>query len=157
MKKLILLAISQILFCSILLAQTDNPGCYVFAEAADQGCLPNLTCSYTTGYTSTPFTIVCPGTYTITAWTDNTDASCAHCASCVAIYRGGQFVADVTTGGVTCSNGQRCKDRQINLTPGTYELRVTLRACNTNDIQTCCQDFPYKAKGSVISGIAHCQ
>lgn len=156
MTKLMLLILTQILLCAALLAQTDDPGCNLFASTSDAGCLPTLACTYNNGYTSTSFTVVCKGLYTIKAWVPYTQSDCAHCASCVAIYANGQFVAEATTAGAACTSSECCRTTTLQLTPGTYELRVSLRACNTIDIGICCEQFPFRAYCSVSSGIIQC-
>jgi len=156
MKRLLILT-THLLFCALLFAQTDNPGCNLYASVSDIDCLPNLTCSFTTGYTSTSFTVVCKGWYTLMAWTDNTGASCAHCASCVAIYQNGQQVAWHSSGSVCDDgNGNCCERLSVQLTPGNYELRASLRACQQIDVDACCREFQYHAFGSVTSGIVNC-
>lgn len=156
MRKQVLLVMLQLLFCSIVFGQTDDPGCYVFTSATDQTCLGTLSCTYAAGYTASSFRVVCNGWYTITAWTEICEGSnCGHCASCVAIYTStGTFVGDCTSA-VGCPS-DCCKACALQLSPGSYQLRVSLRACGQNDIGACCEEHGCKAFGTLTNGILEC-
>ncbi|MCL4305311.1 hypothetical protein KJZ99_05310 [bacterium] len=155
MRNLIWFVWAMFAFSSIVLAQADDPGCHLAAGTKDETCAGTLTCDYASGFASTSFTVVCFGTYTIKAWTDCGESNCEHCASCVAIYTSaGSYVADCTNSAV-CSE-TCCKVCQLQLSPGSYEIRVQLRACSEVDVEAYCEELSCKAYGNIVSGIASC-
>lgn len=158
MKKLILLAISQLLFCSMLFAQTDDPGCNLYVTQVDVGCTTGQTsCPGSIGCTSSSnFRVVCSGNFSIKAWTTCGTGSCSNCASCVSIYTAGQgdLVATCTnlsTCGVTCCSV--CSG--VYLLSGDYVMRVCLVPCPSGNEEDCC-DGACKAYGAISSNALSC-
>lgn len=162
MKKLIFLAISQLLFCSIAFGQTDNPGCYFLSTVTDAACESDTSCSSADHCTTAQFTVQCAGLIRAKAYTKSADGTpCAHCASCVTIS---------TTGGLTLlsfdtsaecdesGGGICCDSASVRLSPGNYNLRVCLIPCNGIDYTPCCNEgHNFKAWGVVSSDPLSCQ
>jgi len=141
MKKLILLAISQLLFCSILFAQTDDPGCSVVVNLTDTGCGEGTSCADATGCTSSgQFHVQCNGTGWIKAWVECSEGvHCDNCAVCVKIVTGGSgdpVTECGTLGG--CDDDSCCTVCTYSFTPGDYIMRVCLLPCPGGNQQACC-------------------
>lgn len=140
MKKLILLAISQLLFCSMLFAQTDNPGCYFLSTVSDASCDTDTSCGTATHCTSSQFSVSCSGTIRFKAYTSCSGTNCAHCASCVTITTtGGLPLLSFDTDGL-CTGGGFCALQSLYLGKGNYVMKVCLIPCNAVDTTPCCNE-----------------
>lgn len=159
MLKRVLLLATHLLFCAALFAQTDNPGCNLYASRSDQGCTTGQEdCIFTSGCTSYSFSVVCAGTYWIKASVSCTGTSCTNCAACVNIYEvggEGQLIASTTTldnCGATC-----CAVSSRTLQAGNYIMYVCLRDCpGGNRIACCGANPPCVATGIVSSQQLNC-
>ncbi len=160
MKKLMMLAISQLLFCSVLFAQTDNPGCTLHVICKDSDCQVQSTCTNVTNCPYATFTVVegCPTNLSIKAHTTcGLLSQCPHCASCVTIFTaGGAFVTSLTSE-AACNAGNCCAVTNWNFALGRYVMYVCLVPCNEVDGTACCgAGVGCAAWGEVSQGTLFC-
>ncbi|MBL0061481.1 MAG: hypothetical protein IPP40_08370 [bacterium] len=84
MKKHVLLVMLQLLFCTMVFGQTDDPGCNLNVTLSDVTCnVSQTSCFTTTGCTSFGITVVCSGTYYLKAWTACSGTHCTLCFMCI--------------------------------------------------------------------------
>ena len=148
MKKVVLLILLQSLFCTIVNAQTDDPGCNKLVIGSDIEC-SGVGCNTLTGCTSYSFHVDCGGTYTLKALVDCGDVNCGHCASCVSIYTnppGATPVASVNTLDECRRNECARTTTTTSVSPGNYIMYVCLVACTQNDEESCCEELAGKCK-----------
>ncbi len=140
MKKLILLAISQILFCSVLFAQTDNPGCYFLTSVTDATCNENFTCASAGQCPRTQFSVQCSGTIRFMAYTDCSTTNCKHCAACATISTLNGVPLLTFDTDAECDNNGFCETQSMYLASGSYIMQVCLVPCNALDGAACCSE-----------------
>lgn len=154
MKKLILLVLLQLLICSMVFGQTDDPGCSKLVTGYDDVCSDG--CNTTTGCSTFSFHVYCGGTYYLKAWTACSATNCAHCASCVSIYTDPPGLTPIAS----VNNLGNCEDLDCDeivattaLSAGNYIMYVCLVACTDNDEDVCCDpDYGCKAHGCLKWG-----
>lgn len=145
MKKVLLISLLPLLFCTIVKAQTDDPGCNKLVIGTDIEC-SGAGCNTLVGCTSYSFHVDCGNTYKLKALVDCGNVNCGHCASCVSIYTnppGVTPVASVNTLGTQYCESNVC-DRTTTTTSissGNYIMYVCLVACTQNDEETCCEEL----------------
>lgn len=158
MRKHVLLVMLQLLFCSIVFAQTDDPGCNLQVTLSDATCNVDQTnCGTTTGCATTTFTVVCTGLYYLKGWTSCTGTNCAHCAVCVSVIKstGGTLNSCSTIN--QCDQGTCCNVCTYTLTPGSYTMYVCKFPCNEVDEEPCCDEqYGCTAWGTVSSNSLSC-
>lgn len=160
MRKHVSLAILQLLYCSVVFGQTDDPGCNLYVTFSDTSCSTDQTsCSSVTGCTTFNIIVACPGTYYFKAWTACSDTHCGHCASCVSIVRstgGGLITCETLT---TCGQLDCCNECSFVLTQGSYTMYVCKIPCAEADEEACCPtQYGCTAWGIVSSNpISPCQ
>jgi len=141
MKRLLILT-THLLFCALLFAQTDDPGCNKSVTGYDTGCSASNTCALSRECSSFPFHVDCGGVYKLIASTACGASNCFHCASCVSIYTdppGANPVLAVDTR--TECDDPTCYDStgtSTAISPGDYIMYVCMIRCRDTDQEACC-------------------
>lgn len=142
MKKHVLMVTLQLLLCSMVFGQTDNPGCSVGVSVTDIGCTLNQeNCNFATGCTSSnQFHMQCSGTGWIKAWVEcGEGVDCRNCAVCVSLVTAGDGTVVATCGTLdVCSMGTCCVVCTPYVPSGDYIIRVCLVPCPGGDRNACC-------------------
>lgn len=159
MKKHALLIVLQLLFCSLVMGQTDNPGCQKNISHKDSDCSQSSTCATATACPQLRFSMDCTSSYSVIAYTECSGTGCSHCASCVRIRTlDGTIVFEITTSGVNyCQQGDCCETGiWTPSATGDYYLEVCLVPCQSVDGEVCCIDYGCAAWGKISDGALSC-
>jgi hypothetical protein len=157
MKKHVMMISLQLLLCSMVFAQMDNPGCSIGALQSDATCEEESTCNNATQCPSAQFKVQCSGTIRFKAYTTCATTNCAHCASCVTITTLGGTPLLAFDSYNACSQGNCCKTSSLYLAAGNYLMYVCLVPCNEVDGETCCSGgYNCVAWGAVSSNSLSC-
>lgn len=146
MKRHVLWVILQLLYCTTVFGQTDDPGCNKLVIGSDRECSAAPNCNSLIGCTSYTFHVDCGGTYKLKAIVDCGENNCGHCASCVSIYTDPPGVAPVATVNTlsVCGNNLCADSTNVtSMTSGNYIMYVCLIPCTDEeeDIDACCEEF----------------